>query len=279
MAGLIQNQALIVVLGIAFALPISSVNADSCPFSSPAEAAVDETAPLPAEAGDWITTESLVEDSTRYTVVDVRPASARRTSRLSSVMEVDLLQLRSMVGRADAAFAVIGFGYDGRQLAQRFGNWPEASGQVHIVRGGAPAWMLSRAGVIGDAALERALGVPASAMPQVVEAQDWRLLLLDETSISIAEEMLPESISRLVVDASSLKDLANQLRNTGLSDAQQFLVMDKDGGQSTTAALKLSRMLSRPVFYAQGGAAAVSREARRFADINRQPRGITRGCQ
>lgn len=279
MTGLFHKQAWFVVLGIAFALPISSLNADGCPYSSPAEATAEVAAPLPGGSIDWIVPDSLVGDAIRHTVVDVRSASARRTSRLPSVLEVDLLQLRGMIGRTDEKFAVIGFGYDGRQLARRIGSWAEVSGQVHIVRGGAPAWMLSQTEIVGDATLEKALGVPASLVPRLVEKQEWRLLLLDETSISIAEEMLPQSISRLVVDVNSLKALADQLRNAGLTDAQHFLVMDKDGGQSTTAALELSQMLRRSVFYVQGGAAAVSSEARRFADINRQPRGMTRGCQ
>lgn len=281
MSSCAHGGALIAVFAAVVSLPFSVSAADICPDSVSELPIAEVERQTRAHRVDWIAPEEIATDRSAGMVVDVRSAAVRQGTRIPAALEMNLLQLRSMVGQSSDEVVVVGAGYDDRQLERRIGKWPETSGKVRIIRGGVAAWLLSDSKAVSDVALEDVLAVPASRVAGLVKQPDWTIVALDlnEAGRLSAENLLSESTVLPVLDSESPSALAGRLQDVGFDAHQGLLVVDGDGHQSASVAVQLSRMLERPVFYAQGGATAVEREILRFADINRQPAGFSRGCR
>lgn len=281
MRGCADRRTLIAVFAVVVSLPFIVFAADICPDSVSELSMAEAETPTRAHRVDWIVPGETATDRSSNMVVDVRSAAVRQGTRIPAALEMNFLQLRSVVGQSSDEIVVVGAGYDDRQLERRIGSWPETSGKVRIVRGGVAAWILSGSEPASDVVLEDVLGVPASRVAGLVMQTDWTIVALglDEAGRLSAGNLLSGSTVLPVLDSESPSALAGRLQDVGFDAHQGLLVVGGDGQQSASVAVKLSRMLERPVFYAQGGATAVEKEALRFSDINRQPASLNRGCR
>lgn len=271
-----RNLALIIILLIVAAQARANEDFMACPEVQSDRLLGVSHGDMPSATVDWVGIDKAVSGQFRGRIVDVRPADVQRRAPLPGVVQLDLLQLRTLAGRVDERIAVVGTGFDDDRLARRIAGWPELNGRLQIVSGGAAAWLSAAHEQYGKDEIEAALGVPAKHALAAVQRSGLELVSLGTASHAMLEQSLPGVRTRQVNDARAIAALVESPADAGID---RLVLVCMDGRRSAEIAVQLSHQLERPVFYIQNGAEALAAYSRQFADINRRP-GLIRGsCQ
>ena len=248
----------------------------ACPEPSPETLPVSLQASTYDRSAAFISVDMLVSGAFTGKAVDVRTADDRRRVPLPGMLELGLVELRTMVGHGAESFAVIGTGYDDDRLARRIAAWSESSSRVRIVSGGAAAWLAAKGGRVDRNRLRAGIGVPVTRVSEVANRPGWQLASLGPEAYTKLEHWLVDVSVQELTGVEAAKEFFEGVK---AGDISGLLLVSNDGRQSADAAVMLSREFGHPVYYVEGGAEAFERHMSRFASINREP-GVARGsCQ
>lgn len=211
-------------------------------------------------------------------LVDVRPRVGVFPQAVPGALRMDILDLQILVRRDQREVLVFGAGDDDGQLARRLARWPESE-RMRLVAGGAPAIALQAEQVPSAESLSKLLlTAPVRALAASIN-DDLQVLALDdfESRFLPLHHRLPQNLE--LNQPQAVQEITSWLSEQGLDQKSGLLLVDSNGKYSAELAPKLSLALGRPVFFINGGGAFINAYGRQFANMNRQPRNIDRGCQ
>jgi hypothetical protein len=253
--------------------------ADVCPIEADSITGPGTSVSVRGQQVGLIHPGELANASDSSLLVDIRPGSYRQAVPLDGIPGVELLDLRRLVLASTGPVAIVGDGYNDRHLQMRIRSWPGIPERVKLVQGGAAGFLLADTEHAHDTQLRLALAVPSGQVAPLMLQSGWLFLKLSDSGVLPGLLPLHSPDSIWSIDPDGYTELIDKLRTKAVSDVKGLLLLDRNGQRSPELAVSLSRKLERPVFFADGGLEAAEREAARFADLNRKPGGLTRGCR
>ena len=221
--------------------------------------------------------DELISATGEYWLVDLRPPAFAEQQAVPGALQVDWLGFRTLLRSSQHPILAMGMGDDDFSLARRLASAADVD-RVRLLSGGVAAWVLAGHAPELQPHLQALLRLPSDRAHNAIAAGNLKLLATREPDrrLLTAETRVVPSVAASASDP--LPPLLHWLDSEMVD--QPGLVLAGDGDSSVAAlAVSLSESLNRPVFYIEGGIAALEAQARRFADMNRQPRLAASPCR
>lgn len=219
-----------------------------------------------AETGNAAPAVALVSASDVLTANKARivtvSADLRPVPDLPGALRVNEEQLSGLVRSTNTPLAVAGSGHNDLQLARRLSRWQQGESASVVVRGGLPALVLQSGKRLSNERLAALLAIDSNDQLAIVNRRNWAVLTLDDAEMPSGIALMDRSVDNF--------EAVRALLGSGTSGVA---LIDESGASSKAVAVELSRKLSFPVFYFDGGAAEFRLAYARSESIDRRRGG------